>query len=106
MVERQMLPWQMNNTFIIVLYLHINLVFFLKCPILQGSLTFSCFCVSGISSHILPYFLLLFPEILVNPLVKNLSVPTGVLGLHYTKQLSLCIIELYMGVSIQRHADV
>ena len=28
--ERQMLPWQMNNTFIIFLYLHLSLVFLLK----------------------------------------------------------------------------
>ena len=73
----QILPWQINSIFIIVLYLHISLVFLLKCPILRGFSAFSCSCISGISSQIFPYFLMLFPAILVNPLVKNCSVPTG-----------------------------
>ena len=30
----------------------------------------------------------------------------GVLGFCYSKQLCLCVIELHMGVNIQRHADV
>ena len=30
----------------------------------------------------------------------------GVLGFRYSKQLCLCVIELHMGVNIQRHADV
>ena len=49
---------------------------------------------------------MLFPAILVNPLVNKSSVPTGVLGFRYSKQLRLCVIELHMGVNIQRHADV
>ena len=74
---RQMLPWQMKSIFIIFLYLHLSLVFLLKCPILQVFSAFSCFCVSGVSSQIFPYFLVLFPAILVNPLVNKCSVPTG-----------------------------
>ena len=64
------LPWHTNSIFIIVLYLHISLVFLLKCPILQVFSAFSCFFVFGISSQIFPYFLMLFPAILVNPLVN------------------------------------
>ena len=45
---RQILPWQMNRIFIIVLYLHISLVFLLKCSILQGFSALSCFFVFGI----------------------------------------------------------
>ena len=73
----QILPWQINSIFIIVLYLHISLVFLLKCPILLMFSAFSCFFVFGISSQIFPYFLMLFPAILVNPLVNKCSVPTG-----------------------------
>ena len=69
--------WQMKSIFIIFLYLHLSLVFLLKCPILQVFSAFSCFCVSGVSSQIFPYFLVLFPPILVNPLVNKCSVPTG-----------------------------
>lgn len=69
--------WQMKSIFIIFLYLHLSLVFLLKCPILQVFSAFSCFCVSGVSSQIFPYFLVLFPAILVNPLVNKCSVPTG-----------------------------
>ena len=49
---------------------------------------------------------MLFPAILVNPLVNNRSVPTEGLGFRYSEQLRLCVIELHMGVDIQRHADV
>ena len=39
--------------------------------------------------------------------VGNFSLRTnGVLGFRYPKQLCLCVIELHMGVNIQRHADV
>ena len=99
-------PWQMKSIFIIALYLHISLAFLLKCPILQGFSAFLYFCVSEISSQIFPYFLMLFPAILVNPLVNNRCVPTGVLGFRHSKQLCLCVIELHMGVDVQRHADV
>ena len=77
MGERQMLPWQIKSIFIIFLYLHLSLVFLLKCPILQVFSAFSCFCVSGVSSQIFPYFLVLFSAILVNLLVNKCSVPTG-----------------------------
>ena len=30
----------------------------------------------------------------------------GFSGFRYSKQLCLCVIELHMGVNIQRHADV
>ena len=70
-------PWHMNSTFIIFLYLHLSLIFLLKCPILQVFSAFSGFCISGVSSQIFPYFLVLFPAILVNLLVNKCSVPTG-----------------------------
>ena len=94
------LPWQINSIFIIVLYLHRSIVFLLKCPILQVFSVFSCFCISGVSSQIFPYFLVLFPAILVNSLVNKCSAPTG-LGFCYSKQLCLCVIKLHMGVNIQ-----
>lgn len=49
---------------------------------------------------------MLFPAILVNQLVNNRCVPTGGLGFRHSKQLCLCVIELHMGVDVQRHADV
>ena len=77
MVERQILPWQMNNTFIIFLYLHLSLVFLLKRLIFQGFPTFEFSFLFKVSSQVFSYFLMFFPAILVNPLVKQASLPTG-----------------------------
>lgn len=71
------LPWQMNNTLIIFLYLHLSLVFLLKCLIFQGFPTFEFSFLFKVSSQIFSYFLMFFPAILVNPLVKQASLPTG-----------------------------
>ena len=62
--------------------------------------------VSGISSQIFPYFLMLFPAILVNPLVNKCALPTGFLRLPLLGAALSVPIELHMGVNIQRHADV
>ena len=77
MGERQMLPWQINNTLIIFLYLHLSLVFLLKRLIFQGFPTFEFSFLFKVSSQIFSYFLVFFPAILVNPLVKQASLPTG-----------------------------
>ena len=69
-------------------------------PNIAGFSAFSYFCVSGVSSQIFPYLLMLFPAILVNPLVNKCSAPTG-LGFCYSKQLCLCVIKLHMDVNIQ-----
>ena len=74
---RQILPWQMNNTLIIFLYLHLSLVFLLKRLIFQGFPTFEFSFLFKVSSQIFSYFLVFFPAILVNPLVKQTSLPTG-----------------------------
>ena len=74
---RQILPWQTNNTLIIFLYLHLNLVFLLKRLIFQGFPTFEFSFLFKVSSQIFSYFLVFFPAILVNPLVKQASLPTG-----------------------------
>ena len=71
------LPWHTNNTLIIFLYLHLNLVFLLKRLIFQGFPTFEFSFLFKVSSQIFSYFLMLFPAILVNPLVKQASLPTG-----------------------------
>ena len=71
------LPWQINNTLIIFLYLHLSLVFLLKCLIFQGFPTFEFSFLFKVSSQIFSYFLIFFPAILVNPLVKQASLPTG-----------------------------
>ena len=73
----QMLPWQINNTLIIFLYLHLSLVFLLKRLIFQGFPTFEFSFLFKVSSQIFSYFLVFFPAILVNPLVKQASLPTG-----------------------------
>ena len=75
--ERQMLPWQMNSTLIIFLYLHLSLVFLPKRLIFQGFPTFEFSFLFKVSSQIFSYFLVFFPAILVNPLVKQASLPTG-----------------------------
>ena len=75
--ERQMLPWQMNSTLIIFLYLHLSLVFLPKRLIFQGFPTFEFSFLFKVSSQIFSYFLIFFPAILVNPLVKQASLPTG-----------------------------
>ena len=67
----------MNNTLIIFLYLHLSLVFLLKCLIFQGFPTFEFSFLFKIFSQIFSYFLMFFPAILVNPLVKQASLPTG-----------------------------
>ena len=77
MGERQMLPWQMKSIFIIFLYLHLSLVFLLKHLIFQGFPTFEFSFLFKVSSQIFSYFLMFFPAILVNPLVKQASLPTG-----------------------------
>ena len=77
MGERQMLPWQIKSIFIIFLYLHLSLVFFLKHLIFQGFPTFEFSFLFKVSSQIFSYFLMFFPAILVNPLVKQASLPTG-----------------------------
>lgn len=77
MGERQMLPWQIKSTLIIFLYLHLNLVFLLKRLIFQGFPTFEFSFLFKVSSQIFSYFLMFFPAILVNPLVKQASLPTG-----------------------------
>ena len=76
-VERQMLPWQIKSIFIIFLYLHLSLVFLLKHLIFQGFPTFEFSFLFKVSSQIFSYFLMFFPAILVNPLVKQASLPTG-----------------------------
>ena len=73
----RVLPWHTNNTLIIFLYLHLNLVFLLKRLIFQGFPTFEFSFLFKVSSQIFSYFLMLFPAILVNPLVKQASLPTG-----------------------------
>lgn len=73
----RVLPWQINNTFIIFLYLHLSLVFLLKCLIFQGFPIFEFSFLFKFSSQIFSCFLMFFPEILVNPLVKQVSLPTG-----------------------------
>ena len=75
--ERQMLPWQINSTLIIFSYLHLSLVFLLKRLIFQGFPTFEFSFLFKVSSQIFSYFLIFFPAILVNPLVKQASLPTG-----------------------------
>lgn len=104
--ERQMLPWQMNNTFIIFLYLHLSLVFLLKRLIFQGFPTFEFSFLFKVSSQVFSYFLMFFPAILVNPLVKQASLPTGFLTIRYPIYFFLCIIKIHMGVSVQCYTDV
>ena len=70
-------PWQMNSTLIIFSYLHLSLVFFLKRLIFQGFPTFEFSFLFKVSSQIFSYFLMFFPAILVNPLVKQAPLPTG-----------------------------
>ena len=72
-----MLPWQINSTLIIFSYLHLSLVFLLKRLIFQGFPTFEFSFLFKVSSQIFSYFLIFFPAILVNPLVKQASLPTG-----------------------------
>ena len=74
---RQILPWQINSTLIIFLYLHLSPVFLLKRLIFQGFPTFEFSFLFKVSSQIFSYFLVFFPAILVNPLVKQASLPTG-----------------------------
>ena len=74
---RQILPWQIKSIFIIFLYLHLSLVFLLKHLIFQGFPTFEFSFLFKVSSQIFSYFLMFFPAILVNPLVKQASLPTG-----------------------------
>ena len=76
-VDRQILPWQINSTLIIFSYLHLSLVFLLKRLIFQGFPTFEFSFLFKVSSQIFSYFLMFFPAILVNPLVKQASLPTG-----------------------------
>ena len=76
-ISVHLLPWQMNNTLIIFLYLHLSLVFLLKRLIFQGFPTFEFSFLFKVSSQIFSYFLMFFPAILVNPLVKQASLPTG-----------------------------
>ena len=71
------LPWQIKSIFIIFLYLHLSLVFLLKHLIFQGFPTFEFSFLFKVSSQIFSYFLMFFPAILVNPLVKQASLPTG-----------------------------
>lgn len=71
------LPWQTNSTLIIFSYLHLSLVFLLKRLIFQGFPTFEFSFLFKVSSQIFSYFLMFFPAILVNPLVKQASLPTG-----------------------------
>ena len=58
-------------------YLHLSLVFLLKRLIFQGFPTFEFSFLFKVSSQIFSYFLMFFPAILVNPLVKQASLPTG-----------------------------
>ena len=74
---RQILPWQTKSIFIIFLYLHLSLVFLLKHLIFQGFPTFEFSFLFKVSSQIFSYFLMFFPAILVNSLVKQASLPTG-----------------------------
>ena len=71
------LPWQINSTLIIFLYLHLSLVFLPKRLIFQGFPTFEFSFLFKVSSQIFSYFLMFFPAILVNPLVKQAPLPTG-----------------------------
>lgn len=73
----EVLPWQINSTLIIFLYLHLSPVFLLKRLIFQGFPTFEFSFIFKVSSQIFSYFLMFFPAILVNPLVKQASLPTG-----------------------------
>ena len=70
-------PWHTNSTFIIFLYLHLSLVFLLKHLVFQGFPIFEFSFLFKVSSQIFSYFLMFFPAILVNPLVKQASLPTG-----------------------------
>ena len=74
---RILLPWQINSTLIIFSYLHLSLVFLPKRLIFQGFPTFELSFLFKVSSQIFSYFLMFFPAILVNPLVKQASLPTG-----------------------------
>ena len=95
------LPWQMKSTLIIFLYLHLSLIFLLKRLIFQGFPTFEFSFLFKVSSQIFSYFLMFFPAILVNPLVKQASLPTGFLTICYPIYFFLCIIKIHMGVSVQ-----
>ena len=75
--QPQIFRRQINNTLIIFLYLHLSLVFLLKRLIFQGFPTFEFSFLFKVSSQIFSYFLMFFPAILVNPLVKQASLPTG-----------------------------
>lgn len=101
-----MLPWQINNTLIIFLYLHLSLVFLLKRLIFQGFPTFEFSFLFKVSSQIFSYFLMFFPAILVNPLVKQASLPTG----FFNYSLSDILLPLHHqnshGVSVQGYTDV
>ena len=96
----------MNNTLIIFLYLHLSLVFLLKYLIFQGFLTFEFSFLFKVSSQIFSYFLMFFPAILVNPLVKQASLPTGFLTICYPIYFFLCVIKIHMGVGVQGYTDV
>ena len=105
-VERQILPWQIKSIFIIFLYLHLSLVFLLKRLIFQGFPTFEFSFLFKVSSQIFSYFLVFFPAILVNPLVKQASLPTG----FFNYSLSDILLPLHHqnlhGLSVQGYTDV
>ena len=101
-----MLPWQINNTLIIFLYLHLSLVFLLKRLIFQGFPTFEFSFLFKVSSQIFSYFLVFFPAILVNPLVKQRPYQRAFLTIRYPIYFFLCIIKIHMGVSVQGYTDV
>ncbi len=100
------LPWQINSTLIIFLYLHLSLVFLLKRLVFQVFPTFEFSFLFKISSQIFSCFLMFCPTILVNPLVKQTSLPTGFLTICYPIYFFLCIIKIHMGVSVQGYTDV
>ena len=76
-------PWQIKSIFIMFLYLHLSLVFLLKHLIFQGFPTFEFSFLFKVFSQIFSCFLTFFPAILVSPLVKQASLPTGFLTICY-----------------------
>ncbi len=60
-------------------------------------------CYRGIFSY-LPVFSHAFPCNIGKSVGKKLLCTNACLGFRYSEQLCLCVIELHMGVNIQRHS--
>ena len=109
---RQMLPWQMNNTFIIYLKLLENADFPWFCA------TFRHFYNRGLATitwYNYACFCLFLPSFVVNSVVNSKDLrhaPFTVRcrflrsGTNHFLHFFLCIIVIQMGVNIQRYTDV